>query len=485
MRDSQLLKIMAALTPEEFDELGHFIRSPYFNAGKRRAQTAALFEFLRPLHPDFPAEKVDKDAVTAQIFPEKKVSELPKIMSDLNQVAERYIAVKMTERPENDIPARLAVAAFFREKRLDTRAARVLRDVEETIEKWESAGQNQRGLYLRYLLEQEKTRSASRENDKSGDLNLRRTLESLDQFYLVARLEHSNGLFAQSLLTPLDTEPFFQVLRQLLAIENLPRIPLASLFEASFRLQTERDTDDDAAFFQLRTLLDQHWHCIEPELRHGFAAHLRNHCSIRYNRGESRFLPVLFELFKEQLGKDVLYLNGKLLPSSLQNIVQVGLRLKQFAWVADFLDAHRERITGTEAPQEVWQFNRAQYLFASEKFEAALDELPQQIRDAHFQLVAKRLEIKVLYELDSVLLLPRMDAFKMFVHRDFHRGNLTADNQVLNNNFLKIMDKLARRPEWQGNRARTEKLVEKIRSQQAVAEREWLLEKLVPVSAGL
>jgi len=96
--------------------------------------------------------------------------------------------------------------------------------------------------------------------------------------------------------------------------------------------------------------------------------------------------------------------------------------------------------------------------------------------DLFNNLMARKLELKIYYETDSLLLDSKMDNFKLFVYRQ-GKKNLTEHVFQMNNTFIDILRSMTASG-MIGNAARAEKLLQKLGENQLVAERMWLREQL-------
>lgn len=156
--------------------------------------------------------------------------------------------------------------------------------------------------------------------------------------------------------------------------------------------------------------------------------------------------------------------------------MNVALKLGDHAWATEFLNEHRHRIEGADDAEAFYLFNLANCHFHKGDFEAAENCLAAfQFRDMFYKTAARRLELKLFYETDSPLLFSRLDAFKTFIHE--LKQTLPPDKIAPNNNFADLMRQILS-PKTFRNAPRIEMLIEKLKAQKAMAEREWLMEKL-------
>ncbi len=89
--------------------------------------------------------------------------------------------------------------------------------------------------------------------------------------------------------------------------------------------------------------------------------------------------------------------------------------------------------------------------------------------------MARRLELKIYYELHSDLLDHKIDAFKMFISRA-GRKVFSANLHELFTNFVNFVRQLSQSQGPQAKK-RSQTLIKRINEKKMVAERLWLLEK--------
>lgn len=482
MQQSLLLRNIGLLSSNEFASLGHFVRSPFFNNGNRTKQVEKLYDYIAVYFPELEAEALQKEIACHSLFSGKPVIELQKVMSELYKVLEKWMAWhQKIEQGGHGMQVSLAALSFINDRNQQDNTKLVGKALQDIAENAVIKDSNY--YYEKYQLENELYKTQALFNPKNSDINLGKTIRALDVYYLVARLEYACSMKVQSWFTQIDTQSSLQLLRTIVAEthdDDYADAPILGILRDAFELLSD-DEKSPNAFQTLRRKIEVSGHSIPRYLLLQLNAYLRNYCTRQYNQGELAYLVVLFELLKQHLLDETLYENGKLNPGTVQNIVNVGLKLREAAWVKSFLERHRHRIGGTDAPDEVYFFNLANYYFSTQQYQLAIDTLPQQYTDSQYEQAVRRLEIKAYFELQSPLFQPKFDAFKMFIHREQHRHNITAHIFELNNNFLKIVGKLEQSALY-GNQSVSQKLLDKLHSLGAVAEREWLLQK---ISVGL
>ena len=92
----------------------------------------------------------------------------------------------------------------------------------------------------------------------------------------------------------------------------------------------------------------------------------------------------------------------------------------------------------------------------------------------------RKLELKIYFETDSMLLTSKIDNFKLFIFRQ-GKKNLAENVYLMNNTFIDMLRSMAA-PGMAGNTKRVQKLQQKLAETPLIAERKWLegqLEKMM------
>ncbi len=301
-------------------------------------------------------------------------------------------------------------------------------------------------------------------------------MRHLDIYYNLTRLELLNRLLLQQKVARLDT-PDSGILNPqeiVLPVEYLAESPNLLINEKIYRLLVapEPNVEEFHALVDLLTVYEQ---VIEPEILQQFYTYLRSLSALLINSGYTELQPVLFRIFRYHLEKGLLYYEGKLSSGTIANVTNLALRNKEFEWALNFIESHRGRIIGDNDTEDYYRLNLANYYFATGNFERSLDLLPPALQDWDYQFIARRLRLKIYYELDSVLLSYEVDSFKMLVSRSAQKAPSIYFRQ-LQSNFINLLYQIIHSPA--GDKDRAERLVRRINSKKVLAERDWLLEKV-------
>ena len=479
MHKSKLIETLASFDEDEIERFDRFVRSPFFHTQNNFRDEVLLFEHIQKCILTGKLADLDKNSAYQYVYPHTSFvsGKLDKLMSRLFKTIRKFITFTYSKEVESEIQSSLALARFYRAKGMNKR----FQDTIQLLKKEQkSIARPDKQFYQdQFAIEEELSTFHSLNNTRKGDVNFQSTIQSLDILYLVNNLEYTCGLLWQNKDVDLDLKQTLLSPEQFeLLLNKTPylNIPFVKIYFQAILLLRDINEEKEVSFFQFRDLLDEYNSVLPESTLKALRTIARNFCIFQYNKGNLNYLPVVVSLYKQDLKQGLLYYQNKLIPNTIFNIVQLGLELEEYDWIKEFLESHRHRITGTEYPEEVYRFNMASYYFRTKDFDQALDLLNDQYEDTYYNLAARRLEIKIYYEINSPLLVAKIDSFKVFIFR-MSKKLLQEVHNTANNSFINILRQITN-PKTKGNDKRIDKLIEKVKEESTISEKSWLLEKL-------
>lgn len=482
MHKSQLIKTLETLNSTQWKALDRFLRSPFFNPDidKGNDSVILLFNYIyfhknNLSHPDLQKENVFEAIFPDQNWVEGKVD---KLMSSFLKLLRKFIAVEYSEN--GDFHNSLALVKFYRINNWEVRFNAELKKVQKTQEKYPY--KDKEYYFKQFLIEKERYKFEELYNQRKGDLNLSGVLKNLDIFYLLTKLEFANVMHYQGKFGVFEIEELVSIkegVQRQIRENQYYGILLMEVLDRALTLVLEEGRDLYDVFFDFRQLLKNNEQFIPTDLFRYFQTCCRNFCTAQYNKGDNRYLSILFDLYQKHLKSGYLYIHENCItPSILMNVTNVGLKSKEYDWVKSFLDSHKERIVGTSNPLEVYNINLANYYFHVKNYDKAWQLLENNYEDIYYKLKAKRMEIKIFFEQSNFDLMDaRINAFKVFLSRA--RKDLISESiRDMNFAFINMIVRINNTNTYQ-NEERIRKLKTEIKIKKAIAEREWLLDKLL------
>lgn len=474
MIDSKVVDSIRLLSPDEKADFSLFLLSPYFHRGYSVEELKGFYDLILAALRSR-KQPLTKESVHQKIFPGKPfaMGRLDRLMFELNRLVNVFLQIKHYQREENEVQQMLDLAAVLRSKgqasRLEKQNQKIKKDkttaLKESVE----------GYFSRYLIALEEHTWHSTYNKVKGDLGVPDVITNLDLFYFSQRLEILNHFLLQQRATSLEIPDVIQ-----LAL-SAPPAPRFYLDQSPVLLITEKIHDllrqpapAIAGFEDLVSLLKAHEAQLSPEALLQFYTYLRNYCAILIDLGNTELDMVLHEIHRDNLARGYFYHEGKIQPNAVLNIIQLAIRAKNIGWARQFLQDHKDLMIGENDTRDFYRMNEALCLFAERQFEPALEIIPFGSTYSSYHLMARWLELKIYYELDSTLLPSKLEAFRMFVRR---AGATSFSPTLLElyTNFGNFVHQLVQ--SIPGDKKRSEQLLRRIQAKELVAERGWLLEK--------
>jgi hypothetical protein len=197
--------------------------------------------------------------------------------------------------------------------------------------------------------------------------------------------------------------------------------------------------------------------------------------------GKIVYLEELFDLYKEELQSGLILIHEELDHSDYKNIVTVGLRLKQYVWVSEFMEEYRALVQPVYR-DNVYHFCQADLLYAKRKLGEAIRLLQTvAFTDVFYQLSSRMLLIKLYFEMkEEEGLFYALDAFERFLRRN---KSIARERREGHRNFIAFSRRLARLRERQpllvpaDFQQRLSALRSRMRDTDKISNLRWLEEK--------
>jgi hypothetical protein len=476
---SYLIDILKTFTKDEWDEADIFLSSDFFCKGKLGNDARILFRVLKNLMKNGISDlDLKKENIYKKVYKNEEIIEgkIEKLMVDLNKIIRNYLLVKSYLDESNKIIYTLEMSKILRRRNILSRYQQILNKL-ESIQK-NKPKKNTTHYLNNYFIEYEKHDFESYHNTHTNDLNIPKVIYALDVFYLTSILELVNRLLLQSQATKIEITEHFTKLATIFNFSNhyQEENPILKITNKIYLiLNSNPPKIDDAK--DLLDLLKQNEETLDQPTLRAFNAYLRNICIIIGQNDPSDLNNdfFIFQLQREHLEKGYLYYEGKLSPGGILSIVKRGIKFKIHDWTFQVLETHKDLIIGDNETQDYYRLAKSIYLFGIQKYDEALDTLPLSFNEATFTNLARRLELKIYYELKSDLLPFKIDAYKMYVNRTLKK-NVPDNDQAFQTNFINLFIQLVNSIPNDHNR--TERLIRRINDKKLVGEKEWLIEKV-------
>lgn len=274
---------------------------------------------------------------------------------------------------------------------------------------------------------------------RSADENLEARGMALYQYSLLSRLSNMcQWLTIQTITGRQESHWMEQELADLQTTKD-PHTdhPLIELYRLILGLLIH--PDDDERYQHFRRALDR-LAGFDPD-RKTLYQYAQNYCIQRANRGATFYLSELFLLYQEMLHAGFLYNLGFLSASDIKNIVSLGLRLKEYDWVEQFLSEQQASFPPSQAHQ-IQQYNLAYLALEKGQPGKAMKLLATiDFDDIYYSLGARVILAKCYYHLrDLDGLESSIHAFGTWLRRN---KQISGYQRKVHLNLLTIMKKIA------------------------------------------
>ncbi len=460
MQHTLAVRLFQTLSEKEQIRFKKFLQSPYFN---HRQDVLALFEQLRTLD-----NSITKNDIYKKIYPDQAFDNLRfnLLLNWFSERLEQFLAVEeLRSDPHSE---QLLRCCAFRKRGL---ARHFEHNAQQLHERLLDAPQRDADYWLlEYRLQKERFAHWI-VAPQDGQPNLREVTGALTNFYLLENLKWSGTARSLENLTRAAQPPVPLAAEALSMASDAADNPALALMHAGFR--AVQDPDNEQCFRQLKDLLAAHVHLFRAAESRDLFMTAINFAIRRHNRGEKIYTREAFDLYRQALERGILLENGVLPKYTYINILNLAKLCGEHDWAAVFLEDCRVFLPETDR-DNIYRYAKAVLHFRSSDYRAVLELLREvEFPDVFIQIDARKMLVRSYFELGEWLPLSSLlDSFKAFLRRrkdlGYHRDNYL--------NFVKFTQKMAKTI-GQGP-ARRRALAEKVGQTPAVAERDWLLEKL-------
>ncbi len=496
MNKSKLVQLVKHLSPIQKDRFLKYLNSPYFVSSYEEAQHRTI-SFTKYLYHEIATDNEDiaslqKMNVWKILFPTKPYNDtrMRQEMTSLTKELEKFLGIEYMQRDGEAIDVAL-LEYYASHQHLHPFFKGTLNKIQRQLEADVTYKSSAFYFHL-FKIQRAVSSFDSLQPILEDHINLQKTIFSLDLYYLISKLEYAclwvnyhqtsqtKSLIEESLILEIsesqayDEYPILKIYRYTLLI-------LKGQFEAQ-------------NINEYIELLKNHLHEFYPKDAKTLFTYAYNYLIVSINQTSNeqmgnQFRERLYELYIEVgLRQNILYVDGKLLPNDLKNIITLILSLpEQGEWsmkrktqtASRFLQKHQHLILGTEQ-EAYYDYNLAHLQFYQEEYLQSIQTISSiQLSNIDYILAARRLKIKAYYELDTIDELEReINSFRTAMYRNSIEGaEITERVKSYNMQFIKLLKRILH-PKTFKNNTRIQKLMDEIQETKLIADRKWLIEKL-------
>jgi hypothetical protein len=455
--DNKLFTIIDSLTGPEKRACTHFLKSPYCN---QREDVIRFWTYLLSRKTDIDAAETFAHVYAGAPFNDAQWRYLQTfLLSGIEHFLADHAAAQLP------LLADLHLAPVYREKGLQKHIGHVFRRIEDGIRK---LPRDNDYYYYQYRLEWEKyaafeTQARTREN------NLATVNRALDIFLIGSKLRLACILESHRAVFNTDYDnTFLPGLLAFLKQHELCQVPVIALYFHCYQALTGGEESDFRAF---RLELENQDAGLPAAERRTFLLLAVNYCIKQLNAGAGRYNREAFDLYRLGLDTGVLLENNILSRFAYKNIVALGLKLEEYAWVESFVHRYEPYLEPRHRAANL-NYNLARLYYTRKDYRRAMPLLAQvDETDLLLNLDSRIMLLKMYYEtgewdaLDALI-----SSFKILLLR---KKKVIGYHHVHYLNTLRFINKMTRLNF--GDKKALAAFRTEVESGQLVIEKEWLL----------
>ena len=401
---------------------------------------------------------------TQERFEEKLTKTLINRPEILTKVIEKYLAYQEFFSDQPMVKIKIAVA--YRKRELEKHFHTAIQEAEKVQKK--APFQHAAYFKNRYERQLEKYNFTSQGTRRGSD-NFHDIVYNFDIFFLSTKLRQ--GCISLSLQSLSSTEEELSMLPETLHLvhqKGMLNIPAISIYYYCYHALAY--LDQEIYFQQFKELLFEHGIKFPVNEIQDLYLLAINYCIRRLNEGKKRFAQEGLELYKAGLESKVLLNNGTLSIFAYRNIIAMGLIVKDYEWVENFLYTYKSALD-IRYRENIFNFNLARLEYTRKNYDLAIGLLNQaNYQDLLLNLSAKAMALKIYFELGEFRLLDsHLHSMKAYLIRKkiigYHRTNYL--------NLIRYTQKLIGLNFY--DKEAVENLRKNIEQEKSISEREWLL----------
>jgi hypothetical protein len=474
MHENSVVKILSTFSRKEMTYFAEFAHSPYFN---KHEGVKMLVKYLSEVFPKF-GDTTCSRRILLDKFSDITGGDFTKLallFTYIQRLLEKFLAQEIWEE-QKDFAA-LLTARHLRKKKIFNAASKVL----------SAATPADPALEAKFFNELDRLAVETQSHQKSEFLWQKQP--SLDAAFLAEKMRDACELLLRGRLLKMESAN----LEQHFAVREIRDHPEKyapfSVIEI-YRLVFEMVLADSPEYYQkVKLALTSGASHLPFEDLQNVSNYLQNFCVSRINQGSQDYHRELFDLYKVQLEKELIYENGFLNEWHYKNIAAVAIRLGEKGWVKNFLEAYRKKLR-PEVAQDAFALSLASFFYSESKLAEVLDLLLKiETNDPNYTLESKVLLLRAYFDLEEFeALFSLCDSFSRFVQRNKLLSESRKEGYL---NLLKFTKKIARLKAATGYSKKEEvqsaaaKIKLELRQSRTVFIGNWLQQKLGELEAAV
>jgi hypothetical protein len=467
LQNSKLIILLESLKNKERKQFRAYLESPYFNRNELQIR---LFDEIDEHYFNLGNRALSKAYLWSRIFGEKPYedAQLRIMMSDQLKMAEHFLSLQAFDQDAN----------LQQRKLLEELNKRSLhKHFQSSYRKLETRRHKSKNRHAEFyldehlLLEEQKRFALAQQSFRSKLDEKSFVNPALDRYYLSAKLRLSCEILSTQNVVSIPKQEMILVDALIEHVESTDYSDVPSIPVYYSILKLLRAEDDQDWYEKLKTYVDDYGQYFPNAELLEIYTYAINHCIKEANRGDQAAPQELFNWYKSALEQELLLRNGYLMHWDYKNITAVGLSVKEYDWVRDFIEENRSRLPAAHR-KNAYTYNLARFYFRTKDYDKVLQLLQRvEYEDVFYHIGAKTMLLEIYYELEEMdALFSLFDSFSIFLRRNKVISDLHRTNYL---NLIKYLKRLVNTPRSAADKL--EGLSDEIQSNPQVLDKSWLL----------
>ena len=471
MKNSHLVAIIKTFDKKEIRELRKWLKSPVHN---QREDILHLLDYLVAGNHLSNEKYLEKERIYSKIFPLDKCyddAKMRQVIHFLLKAVEEFLIYQ--ELQKDKVGMRMTLSTVYRKRKLDKAFQKVFKQVQELNER--TPFRNEHFFRNEYLIQQEQYAFFTEQIKKRNlPTNLQEVSDALDITYFVDKLKQSCLMLSHQAV--FKVEYTAGLLEEVLAyVEENDFFDTPAIATYYFIYKAITNKAEPKYFEELKWHIEHSSQLFpQAEIRDIYLLAI-NYCIGKMNAGEKVFIREAFELYRRGIENEIIIENGRMSRWTFLNVVSIGLKLKEYEWIENFISEGQIYIH-EQYRDNFYSFSQARLFFEKREYDnARMFLVNKDYTDILLNLSAKSLLLKIFYEeaefdlLDSLL-----ESTRIYLQRKkvmgYHKGNFQ--------NVIYYTKKLVRTNPYKKEEVKV--LKEEVNQAKPLAEgeRTWLLEQI-------
>jgi len=455
-----------------------FSRSPYFN---KHQEVGMLIDYLNRIYPEFNDQNCQREVIYKSLFPRQKhkQSHLALLFTYSIRLLDKFLIQEQFK--ENNAYHKVLLLRNLRQRKQYRYYERTMTNFENELET--SKYKNSTYYNMQFLRASEADAYFTQRSKHEMDHSIQLKQNNLDNYYLAEKLRDTCEMIVRSKILEINysTNLLESVIDEVqINLTYYEKIPSISVYFHIYQMIVK---EGHTYYFEALPVLQKYGSYFPKEELQNMYNYLQNYCIQQINRGEHKFLKETFQLFKDQLDKELLMDEyGFLDQWHYKNIVTTAIRLKEMEWTKQFIDDFKERLN-PDVVENAYTYNLATYFYSIKQLDQVMDLLVKvEYTDIQYNLGAKSLLLRTYYDLEeNEALLSLTRSFKQYLSRN---RLIPARRRKGMSNLFRFTNRASTIKAGIGFESKTKsqkelkKLIEEIDATQPIINQGWLDSKI-------